>query len=138
MGEEGVGIDRSGDATVGRRRVVRRQQIGDHHTPGRPVAGANPSATCPPLTDLAPAPRITFPRAAQTFALDPDGPARQEILLTASANARSLRFVVDGVLSPELSAPFSLPLALTPGTHTVQCRASGTLCAPVTFTVLPN
>lgn len=106
------------------------------HQAGRPVSGINLSSTCPPEVDVAP-PLITFPRDDQTFAIDPDGPSRQEILLTASSSAPSLRFVVDGIPTTAISPPFQLPWQLTPGTHTLRVETNGTRSQAVTFHVSP-
>jgi penicillin-binding protein 1C len=104
---------------------------------GRPLAGVNLSLTCPPDAYAA-APLITFPRDGQTFALDPDGPSRQEILLTASSSASSLRFVVDGEPTAPISPPFGLPWPLTPGNHTLHVETNGTHSDAITFHVLPS
>jgi penicillin-binding protein 1C len=103
---------------------------------GRPLAGAQLSPTCPPRPREAAAPRITFPRDDQTFALDPDGPTRQEIVLTASSSAPILRFLIDGKPTRSLKPPFRLPLLLTPGSHSVQAQSQGgTLSPAITFQV---
>lgn len=102
---------------------------------GRPLAGANVSATCPPEQSDAAPPRITSPHDGQTFAIDPDGPSRQEILLSASAAAPTVRFIVDGRPSAQLRAPFRLPWTLSPGEHLVIVEADGQRSAAVTFRV---
>jgi hypothetical protein len=103
---------------------------------GRPVAGARLSPTCAPRVEATAAPSITFPRDEQTFALDPDGPTRQEILLTATSSARTVRFIIDGTPTASLEPPFRLPLRLTPGSHTLQAEANGARSVLVTFQVL--
>jgi penicillin-binding protein 1C len=101
---------------------------------GRPLAGVHVSPSCPPdASRTSDAARVTSPRPDQSFALDPDGPARQEILLVASSSAASLRFVVDGRPSELLRPPFRLPWRLTPGTHRVSI--AGGADEPVTFHV---
>lgn len=102
---------------------------------GRPLSGANVSAICPPELTASAAPRVTSPRDEQAFAIDPDGPTRQEILLSASASAKAARFIVDGRPSAELSAPFRQPWPLSPGRHVVEVEALGVRSAPVTFHV---
>jgi penicillin-binding protein 1C len=102
---------------------------------GRPLAGANVSESCPPEAAAADAPHVTFPRDAQTFAIDPDGPSRQEIVLSAAARARSVRFIVDGHPTAELPAPFRQPWRLTPGTHTLQVEAAALRSPAITFNV---
>jgi penicillin-binding protein 1C len=102
---------------------------------GRPLAGGHVSASCPPEPPPASEPHVTSPAPGQTFAIDPDGPERQEILLGASANSTSVRFIIDGRATTELGAPFRLPWRLTPGMHRVQVEANGVLSAPVTFHV---
>lgn len=102
---------------------------------GRPLSGVNLSTTCPPEPATASAPHVTFPRDDQTFALDPDGPARQEILLTASSTAATLRFIIDGRPSPEQRPPFQLPWRLSPGPHQIAVETGATRSPPVTFQV---
>jgi penicillin-binding protein 1C len=102
---------------------------------GRPLLGEKLSPSCPPAYESS-SPLITFPRGDQTFALDPDGPARQEILLTARATTPSLRFIIDGVATEPLSPPFQRAWQLEPGRHTVQARAGATTTPAVTFTVV--
>lgn len=97
---------------------------------GRPLA----SPDCSPASDVS-TPRITFPRDEQRFALDADGPRRQEIVLTATASSERARFVIDGALSREQAAPFRLPLPLTPGVHRVRLVAGGVESPLITFTV---
>lgn len=101
---------------------------------GRPLLGARTSATCPPAAEVD-APRVTFPRQDQTFALDPDGPQRQEIALGAASNARAVRFIVDGRAGPWVAAPFHWPWALTPGSHQVVVEAAGQKSRAVGFEV---
>ena len=105
---------------------------------GRPLVGLNVSPSCPPEADAnaTAVPRVTFPRDAQSFRLDPDGPSRQEIVLTAAATARSVRFSVDGQKSAEISPPFQLTWRLSAGAHRVDVEAGGVQSAPVTFDVL--
>lgn len=101
---------------------------------GRPLAGRALSSTCPP--EAAPsAPRVTFPREGQVFALDPDGPARQEIALAAASSARQVRFIVDGRAGPSRTAPFVEPWPLAPGAHTVSVEADGQASAALRFEV---
>jgi penicillin-binding protein 1C len=102
---------------------------------GRPMTGRHVSPTCPPEAELVAA-RVTFPREGQTFALDPDGPSRQEIVLSATSTAPQLRFVVDGVASAELRAPFRLPWALAPGSHRVEVQSSAGKSESVRFDVV--
>ncbi len=102
---------------------------------GRPILGLHVSPTCPPEAREAVAPRVTFPRDGQTFALDPDGPMRQEIVLSAAADASRLRFIIDGRPTAELHAPFHLPWRLAPGAHQVQVEAADLRSAPVAFQV---
>jgi penicillin-binding protein 1C len=102
---------------------------------GRPLAGVNVSPSCPPEPSAEDAPRVTFPRDGQTFAVDPDGPERQEIVLSAAASARSLRFIVDGQRTAELLPPFRHPWRLAPGTHQLQAEAAGVRSAVVAFEV---
>jgi penicillin-binding protein 1C len=102
---------------------------------GRPLSGASVSTTCPPEPTGGSAPRVTFPLHDQIFAIDPDGPARQEILLSAVSSAPALRFIVDGQPSATLGPPFRLPWRLSPGTHRVSV-AAGTQTSPaITFEV---
>jgi hypothetical protein len=75
------------------------------------------------------------PRDGQSFALDADGPGRQEILLSATTTAASLRFVIDGRTSERLAAPFRLPWRLEPGVHSVRAEAGGAWSEAVTFSV---
>ena len=102
---------------------------------GRPLVGLHVSASCPPEASAAAAPRVTFPRDSQTFTIDPDGPQRQEIVLSASADSARVRFIVDGQPTAELNAPFHLPWRLAPGTHQVQVEAAATRSAATTFQV---
>lgn len=102
---------------------------------GRPLAGRDVSTSCPPEAESAEAPRVTFPRSAQSFALDPDGPSRQEIVLRAASKAKSVRFIVDGRPSAPLRAPFRLPWRLTPGEHRVEVEADGLRSSQVSFQV---
>jgi hypothetical protein len=102
---------------------------------GRPLAGAHVSTTCPPEPMSDSAPRVTFPLQDQTFAIDPDGPARQEILLTAESSAPLLRFIVDGQASAALRPPFRLPWRLSPGTHRVSVATGDRTSAAITFEV---
>ncbi len=102
---------------------------------GRPILGRHVSASCPPAATVATAVRVTFPRDSQSFALDPDGPNRQEIVLAAASDSARLRFIIDGHPTAELSAPFHLPWRLSPGTHQVQVDAAGMRSVPVAFQV---
>ena len=102
---------------------------------GRPLAGVNLSTTCPPEAEAPSAPRVTFPRPQQAFAIDPDGPSRQEIVLSAATSATRLRFIIDGRPSAELRAPFRLPWRLTPGAHRIEAEAGGVRSARVSFQV---
>jgi penicillin-binding protein 1C len=102
---------------------------------GRPLAGVNVSPACPPEPVSDSAPRVTFPLADQRFAIDPDGPGRQEILLTAASSAPSLRFIVDGQASAPLGPPFRLPWRLSPGTHRVSVVTGAQTSPAVTFEV---
>ena len=139
-----VNVDAQGreaDPTCGgSRRIVERYPdvyLSWARQAGRPLAGAHPSPTCPPRADVGGAPRITAPRDGQTFALDPDGPSRQEILLSATSSARSLHFIIDGRPTPPLHPPFRLPWQLSPGPHSVQCQANGARSPTVAFSVQP-
>lgn len=102
---------------------------------GRPLQGERVSPTCPPDASAPSAPRVTFPRAAQTFALDPDGPQRQEIMLSALSSASRVRFVIDGRPSPLVSPPFRLPWRLVPGRHSVLVEADSLRSPAVSFQV---
>jgi penicillin-binding protein 1C len=102
---------------------------------GRPLAGVNVSPSCPPEAVTLAAPRVTFPREAQSFAIDPDGPTRQEIELSAVASARSLRFIVDGRASAALAPPFRQPWRLAPGPHQLEVEAAGLRSAVISFQV---
>ncbi len=104
----------------------------------RPLADVYLSPSCPPRAREAPAPRITFPRDDQAFTVDPDGPTRQEIVLSAASSAPTLRFIINGQPTRSLTPPFRLPLTLTPGLHTVRAEANGIQSSGVTFRVLPN
>jgi penicillin-binding protein 1C len=102
---------------------------------GRPLAGSKRSASCPPpITEVAP-PRVTFPRDEQGFALDPDGPPRQEIVLSAVATSEHVRFIIDAQPTAELGAPFRLPWRLTPGRHQLQVEADGVRSRMLSFEV---
>jgi penicillin-binding protein 1C len=101
---------------------------------GRPLLGENLSPSCPPPSSSSSL-LVTFPRDDQTFALDPDGPARQEILLSARADTSSLHFVIDGVATESIGPPFQRTWRLTPGRHTVQARSGALITPTVTFTV---
>jgi len=102
---------------------------------GRPLSGVNVSPGCPPESGAPSAPHVTFPRDAQSFAIDADGPDRQEIVLTATASSRTVRFLIDGQKSAEIPPPFRLPWRLSPGAHTVEVESAGMRSAPVTFRV---
>lgn len=102
---------------------------------GRPLAGGNVSPSCPPEAGAESAPRVTFPRDGQSFAIDPDGPQRQEIVLSAAASARSVRFIIDGQRGAELAAPFRQPWRLAPGKHEIQVEAAGVRSSAVAFQV---
>lgn len=102
---------------------------------GRPLAGASVSPRCPPAAVPASVPQLTSPRDGQVLAIDPDGPARQEVLLSASSSAASVTFIVDGKALAPVGPPFRLPWPLHPGEHRVQCRAGDALSAEVTFRV---
>jgi penicillin-binding protein 1C len=101
---------------------------------GRPLAGRRLSPNCPPPATTVES-RLTFPREGQRFAIDPDGPPRQEIVLTAASTAARLRFVVDGRPSPELAPPFRWAWALAPGRHLVEVEADGVRTQSVRFDV---
>lgn len=102
---------------------------------GRPLAGLRVSTACPPEAEAAEVPRITFPRSAQSFAIDPDGPSRQEIVLSAASRAQRVRFIVDGRPSAPQRPPFRLPWRLTPGEHQVEVEADGLRSSLVSFHV---
>lgn len=101
---------------------------------GRPVVGRSRSPSCPPASETAES-RVTFPRDGQRFALDADGPARQEIVLSAASSAARLRFVIDGKPTAELTPPFRLPWPLAPGSHRVAVEALGARSESVAFEV---
>ncbi|MDF3068625.1 MAG: hypothetical protein K0R38_4226 [Polyangiaceae bacterium] len=103
---------------------------------GRPLAGRSLSPTCPPVLQAAES-RVTFPREGQRFALDPDGPSRQEIVLTAASSAPRLRFIIDGKPSAELVPPFRFPWPLTAGRHHVAIDERGRVSEGVRFEVTP-
>jgi penicillin-binding protein 1C len=103
---------------------------------GRPLLGARLSPSCPPaVAERAAAPRITYPRDEQTFALDPDGPPRQEIVLSAETTAERARFIIDAQPTAELRAPFRLPWRLSPGRHQLQVEANGVRSRALAFEV---
>jgi penicillin-binding protein 1C len=102
---------------------------------GRPLAGVNVSPSCPPEASAASTPHVTFPRDAQSFAVDSDGPNRQEIVLTAVASAPVVRFIIDGQKSAEIPPPFRLPWRLSPGSHQVEIEAAGLRSAAIHFQV---
>lgn len=101
---------------------------------GRPLQGSHVSASCPPQQE-APALRVTFPLEGQRFAIDPDGPRRQEIVLTAAATTERAHFVVDGRVQSEQRSPLRLPWRLTPGRHHVAVEGGGIRSAPLSFDV---
>lgn len=103
---------------------------------GRPLLGRLVSPTCPPPAAGSIRPRVTFPRDAQTFALDADGPVRQEIVLTAVSLAQTVRFIVDGQPSAWLRPPFRLPFKLVVGNHDVAVEADGQFSAKLHFRVV--
>jgi len=102
---------------------------------GRPLSGDNVSPSCPPEAPAKLAPRVTFPREGQTFFIDPDGPDRQEVVLSAAAGAPAVSFVIDGHRSKPLPAPFRQPWPLAPGEHAVQVEVGGLRTPAVTFHV---
>jgi penicillin-binding protein 1C len=101
----------------------------------RPLLGLELSTACPPPARERADLRIVSPRDGQAFALDADGPARQEILLSATTTATSLRFVIDGEPSAPVAPPFRLPWRLQPGVHSLRVEAGGDRTEPVTFSV---
>jgi hypothetical protein len=136
-----VAVDAEGREVASRcsqqTRVLERYPValrGWAEAAGRPLLGARISTSCPPMAEVD-APRVTFPRQDQVFALDPDGPQRQEIALGATSNARAVRFIVDGRPGPWLTAPFHWPWALTPGSHEVAVEAAGQKSRAVSFEV---
>ena len=100
---------------------------------GRPIVER--AVGCGVVAAASGAPRVTFPREHQRFVIDPDGPARQEIVLAAEASAKTVRFELDGRPSAELRPPFRLPWRLTPGEHRVEVVADGRRSAVTTFSV---
>ncbi|HEX4337611.1 MAG TPA: penicillin-binding protein 1C [Polyangiaceae bacterium] len=83
-------------------------------------------------------PRIRFPRDGSRFVVDHGGPALQEIVLAAQpgADARPLRFVLDGHALATVAAPFELPWTLTAGRHRFAIETThGEGTAAVTFEV---
>ena len=102
---------------------------------GRPLSGVNVSTSCPPEPMSDSAPRVTFPLEHQRFAIDPDGPERQEILLTAASSAPALRFIVDGQPSASQVPPFRLPWRLSPGAHRVSVATDTQTSPTVSFEV---
>ena len=78
---------------------------------------------------------MTFPLEGQRFAIDPDGPSRQEIVLTAAATTARARFIVDGQAQREQPAPLRLPWRLSPGAHQLVVESEGTRSRPVSFSV---
>lgn len=123
----------------GEQRVLERyptEYLAWAHQAGRPLAGVNLSASCPPLVATAGAPRVTSPHEDQIFAIDPDGPTRQEALLTATSDAPTVRFIVDGRPSAVIGPPFRLAWRLSPGAHAVEVEARGARSLPVTFRVV--
>ncbi len=107
--------------------------LGWARSAGRPIAELTPGCS---LTEAPQAPRVTSPRDAQQFALDPDGPRRQEIVLAAEASDAKVRFIVDGRPTEEVTPPFRLPWRLSPGRHQVQVEAGGRRSPPTTFEVV--
>jgi penicillin-binding protein 1C len=101
---------------------------------GRPLQGRHVSTSCPPPPE-APELRVTFPLEGQRFAIDPDGPSRQEIVLTAAATTARARFIVDGQAQREQPAPLRLPWRLSPGAHQLVVESEGTRSRPVSFEV---
>jgi penicillin-binding protein 1C len=101
---------------------------------GRPLLGRSVSPTCAPAAEPTES-RVTFPREGQRFAIDPDGPPRQELVLTAASSAQRVRFVIDGASTAELGLPFRLPWRLSPGSHRVAVEVDGVRSEPVRFDV---
>jgi penicillin-binding protein 1C len=101
---------------------------------GRPLSGRSLSPSCPPPEEAVES-RVTFPRDGQRFALDPDGPTRQELVLSAVSSAARLRFIIDGHPSAELAPPFRMPWQLAPGSHRVTVEAAGRRSQSVQFDV---
>ena len=79
--------------------------------------------------------RVAFPRDGQSFALDVDGPSRQEIVLSATVSVPHARFVIDGQPGRELGPPFRMPWLLSPGVHRLELEAGGVRSEAVTFAV---
>lgn len=121
----------------GERRIFERYPLGLRawaERAGRPMQGRRVSTSCPPSPET-PELRVTFPLEGQRFAIDPDGPSRQEIVLAATATTERARFIVDGQAQRELPAPLRLPWRLTPGAHRLVVEAAGTRSRPVSFEV---
>jgi membrane carboxypeptidase/penicillin-binding protein PbpC len=97
------------------------------------------SSACPPrgIDSTAEVPRVTFPIEGQRFAIDPDGPRRQELVLSASSSAARARFIVDGHVVAEVAAPFRVPWALVPGDHELVVESAGRRSQRVRFNVQP-
>jgi penicillin-binding protein 1C len=100
-------------------------------------ASADISTTCPPraLAAVPGDPRVTFPIEGQRFAVDPDGPGRQELVLSASAPGQIARFVVDGRVVAEVAAPFRVPWPMEPGAHELVVESAGRRSPSVRFNV---
>jgi penicillin-binding protein 1C len=101
---------------------------------GRPLVGGRVSPSCPPepaAVEL----RVTFPVDGQRFALDPDGPERQEIVLSAAVSTPRARFVIDGRAEAEQSPPFRRAWRLRPGSHQLRVEADGAQSRAVSFEV---
>jgi len=79
--------------------------------------------------------RVTFPHDGQRFAIDPDGPRRQEIVLGSTASSERVRFVIDGAPSAAQRAPFRHAFRLSPGPHRVQVQTGEAQSEPVAFEV---
>jgi penicillin-binding protein 1C len=101
---------------------------------GRPLLGARVSPSCPPPAHAAEL-RVTFPLDGQRFALDPDGPNRQELMLSAAVSTPRARFIVDGRAQNEQGPPFRLPWPLRAGSHRLEVEAGGLRSRVVTFEV---
>jgi len=102
---------------------------------GRPLLGARVSRTCPPRSPRAPELRVTFPLEGQRFAIDVDGPERQELVLAAAASTARARFIIDGQAQADQAPPFRLPWRLRPGAHRLEVEAGGARSRVVSFEV---
>jgi penicillin-binding protein 1C len=106
---------------------------------GRPLAPEEYAPSCPaPASErtTAAAPVIVFPTDGARFAVDPLGPARQELVLEGRAAAElPLAFVLDGKVIAQQRASYRLPWQLRPGRHTFELVQGNERSARITFEV---